>query len=96
MTKRRDLPEDAKEEFPTLSPSEMTDRSWESLGRIAEAERRDEPAPDNLSASDPLRAVGTLSSPAEDDEESEEGGEQAGEQAAKDAGVRAGPRDDEG
>jgi hypothetical protein len=69
MTKRKDLPEEATEEFRTLSPGELTDRAWQSLDRIAEAERRNERPPDNLSAADPLRAVGTLSSPAEDDDE---------------------------
>jgi hypothetical protein len=69
MTKRSDLPEEATEEFRTLSPSELGDRAWKSLDRIAEAERRDEPPPDNLSATDPLRSVGTLSSPAEDEDD---------------------------
>lgn len=68
MTKRSSLPEDATEEFRTMSPREMTDRAWKSMDRITEAEQRGEPPPDNLAADDPLRAAGTLSSPAQDDD----------------------------
>jgi hypothetical protein len=51
----------------------MGDRAWKSLDRIAEAERLNQPPPDNLAADDPLRSVGTLSSPAEDDDEKKDG-----------------------